>query len=102
MNRMFANGPEDQVSIPGRIIPKTFKMVPDAALLNTQHYKVRINGEEVQSTVLLILKREPSGHHRLRSPTLLTINLGVELDIISRHIFNFVYSFRGFENQFKF
>ena len=29
----FANGPGDRVSIPGRVIPKTQKMVLDAALL---------------------------------------------------------------------
>ena len=38
--RVFANGPGDQGSIPGRVIPKIQKMVLDAALLNTQHYKV--------------------------------------------------------------
>ena len=32
MSRVFANGPEDRVSIPGRVIPKTQKMVLDAAL----------------------------------------------------------------------
>ena len=37
MNRVFANGPEDQ------------KMVLDADLLNTQHYKVRIKGIVEQS-----------------------------------------------------
>ena len=44
MSRVFANGLEDQGSIPGRVIPKTLKMVLDAALLNTQHYKVKIKG----------------------------------------------------------
>ena len=39
---MFPNDPGDWGSIPGRVIPKTQKMVLDAALLNTQHYKVRI------------------------------------------------------------
>ena len=39
MVRVFANGPGDQGSIPGRVIPKTQKMVLDATLLNTQHYK---------------------------------------------------------------
>ena len=39
MNRVFANGPGDCGSIPGRVIPKTQKMVLDAALLNAQHYK---------------------------------------------------------------
>ena len=40
-SRMFANGPRDRVSIPGRVIPKTQKMVLDTVLLNTQHYMVR-------------------------------------------------------------
>ncbi len=38
------NGPRDWGSIPGWDIPKTQKMVPDATLLKTQHYKVRIKG----------------------------------------------------------
>ena len=46
---MFANGPGDLSSIPGRVIPKTQKMVLDASLLNTQHYKVRIKGKVEQS-----------------------------------------------------
>ena len=36
--RVFANGP-------GRVIPKTQKIVLDATLFNTQHYKVRIKGK---------------------------------------------------------
>ena len=35
-----------QSLIAGRVIPKTSKMVLDAALFNTQHYKVRIKGVE--------------------------------------------------------
>ena len=46
---VFANGPGDLGSIPGRVIPKTQKMVLDASLLNTQHYKVRIKGKVEQS-----------------------------------------------------
>ena len=49
MSRVFTNGPGDQDLIPGRVIPKTQKMVLDAALLNTQHYKVRIKGKVEQS-----------------------------------------------------
>ena len=49
MSKMFSNGPEDWGSIQGRVIPKTQKMVLDAALLNTQHYKVRIKGKVEQS-----------------------------------------------------
>ena len=35
MSRVFANGRGDWGSIPGRVIPKTQKMVLDATLLNT-------------------------------------------------------------------
>ena len=47
--RVFANGPGDLGSIPGNIIPKTLKMVLDTSLLNTQQYKVHINGKVEQS-----------------------------------------------------
>ena len=43
------NGPGDLGSIPGRVIPKTLKMVLDTTLLNTQHYKVRFKGKVEQS-----------------------------------------------------
>ena len=56
--RVFANGPGDLSSIPGRVLPKTQKMVLDASLLNTQHYKVRIKG-----------KVEPSREGVAPSPT---------------------------------
>ena len=49
VGRVFVNGPEDLGSIPGRVIPKTLKMVLDASLLNTQYYKVRIKGKVEQS-----------------------------------------------------
>ena len=49
VGRVFANGPGDLGSIPGRIIPKTLKMVLDTYLLNTQQYKVRIKGKMEQS-----------------------------------------------------
>ena len=49
MVRVFANGPGDLGSIPGRVISKTKKMVLDASLLNTQHYKVRIKDKVEQS-----------------------------------------------------
>ena len=45
---VFANGPGDRGSIPGQVITKTQKMVLDAALLNTQHYKVWIKGKVEQ------------------------------------------------------
>ena len=40
VGRVFVNGPGDMGSIPGRIIPKTLKMVLDTFFLNTQPYKV--------------------------------------------------------------
>ena len=49
MVKVFANGPGDLRSIPGQVIPKTQKMVLDAALLNTQHYKVWIKSKVEQS-----------------------------------------------------
>ena len=42
MNCVFANGPGDLGSIPGRVIPKTQKMVPDAPLLNTQYCRDKV------------------------------------------------------------
>ena len=47
--RVFANGPGDLGSIPGRVIPKTLKMELDTTLFNTQHYKVRFKGKVEQS-----------------------------------------------------
>ena len=49
VGRVFANGPADLGSILGRVIPKTFKMVLDTSLLNTQLYKVCIKGKVEQS-----------------------------------------------------
>ena len=43
MVRVFVNGLGDLGS--SRVIPKTQKIILDAALLNTQHYKVRIKGK---------------------------------------------------------
>ena len=51
---MFANGPGDRGSNPGRVIPKTRKMVLGASLLNIQHHKVQLKrkwsnpGKEVE------------------------------------------------------
>ena len=49
VDRVFADGPGDQSSIPGRVIAKTLKMVLDTYSLNTRHYKVRIKGKVEQS-----------------------------------------------------
>ena len=44
MSKVVVNSPGDRGSVPGRVIPKFQKMVLDAALLNTQHYKLMIEG----------------------------------------------------------
>ena len=49
VSRVSANGPGDLGSIPGRVIPKTLKMVLETSLLNTQQYKVCIKGKVEQS-----------------------------------------------------
>ena len=48
-NTVFAKGLGGLGSIPGCVIPKTLKMVLDTSLLNTQQYKVRIEGKVEQS-----------------------------------------------------
>ena len=45
VDRMFANSSGNRCLIPCWVIPKTQKMVLDAALFNTQHFKVRIKGK---------------------------------------------------------
>ena len=49
MSRVFANSPEDWGSIPSKVIPKTITIELWIALLNNQHYKVRIKGKVEQS-----------------------------------------------------
>ena len=42
MSRVFANGPGDRGSVPGRVIPKTQKMVLDDAFFNTLQIKGKV------------------------------------------------------------
>ena len=50
VSRVFANGPVDRGSFLARVVTqKSQKMILDAALLNNQHYKVRIKGKLEQS-----------------------------------------------------
>ena len=48
MSSVFTNGQGDRGSIPSPVIPKTQKMVLNAALRNIQHYKVGIIGKVEQ------------------------------------------------------
>ena len=79
--RVFANGPGDLGSIPGRVIPKTQKMVLDASLLNTQHYKVRIKGKVEPSREGVA----PSPYYR-KGSLRVTLDYGRQLIYISVHI----------------
>ena len=82
----FANVPRYRGSIPGRVIPKTQKIVLNDTLLNTQHYKVRIKGKVEQSressTLPYTSVKQPSGCSRLRPPTLLYIYIHIYMYII--------------------
>ena len=49
MGRVFTNVLIDLGSIPGRVIPKTLKMVLDTSFFNSHQYKVRIKGKVEQS-----------------------------------------------------
>ena len=76
----LAQGQGDRGSIPGRVIPKNQKIVLDAALFNYQLSKERIKVKVEQSSELCnilrytlvwwLMKKEPSGYSRLRSPVL--------------------------------
>ena len=70
---MFANGPGDLGSIPGLVIPKTQKMLLDAALLNTHKGKVEHSWEWSSTlsytSVEKLLKRKSLSDPRLRLPT---------------------------------
>ena len=49
VGRVFTDDPGDLCSIADRVIPKTLKRILDTSLLNTQQYKVRIEGKVEQS-----------------------------------------------------
>ena len=77
--RVFANSPGDLGSIPGRVIPKTQKMVLDASLLNTLHYKVRIKGKVEQSWEGLALSPTPWCSSYRKGSLWVTLDYGRQL-----------------------
>ena len=96
MGRVFANGLGDLGSIPGRVIPKTLKIVLDTSLLNIQQYKVCIKGKVEQSrerssalpytSVLKLLKLLVTldySHQVLLTICLKTQNLSKYLDMFT-------------------
>ena len=52
MSRVFANSLGDRGSILGRVMPKTQKTVRNTALLNIQHYKVKVEQSMEWSSAL--------------------------------------------------
>ena len=52
MSRVLGNCLGVRGSIPGRVIPKTQKMVRDAALFNTQHYKIHFGVVAIENGAL--------------------------------------------------
>ena len=77
---------EDLGSIPGRVIPKTFKMVLDTTSLNTRQYKVRIKGKveqfwERSSTLPLHLSVVALGKGAFWSPSTKVANFTLLIPI---------------------
>ena len=79
---MFTNGLVDQSLIPVRVISNTQKMVLDASLLNTQHYKVWVKGKVEQSkerssalTYTSVIVAYEKGAFRLPSTTVANFTL---------------------------
>ena len=91
--RVFANGPGDLGSIPGRVIPMTQKMVLDASLLNTQHYKVRIKGKVEQSREGVAPSPTPWSSSYRKGSLRVTLNYGRQLYLLYLLICS--YSFFG-------
>ena len=84
-SRVFSNGPGDQGSIPGRVIPKCQKMVLDAALLNNLHYKVKYSnpGNEVASSPTPRCSRYRKGSPRVTTVANLYIYIYIYIPYFS-------------------
>ena len=76
MGRLFTKGPGDLGLIPGRLIPKTLKMVLDTSLFNTQQYKVRIKGKVEQSRKGVAPSPTPRCSSNWKGSFLVTLNYG--------------------------
>ena len=89
MVRVFANGPGDQGSVPGLVIPKTQKVVLEASLLNTQHYKVRIKGKVEQSRERSSISATPWCSSYGKGHLWVTLEYGRQLHLLGFY-FNFI------------
>ena len=79
MVRVFANGPADLGSVPGRVIPKTQKMVLDVSLLYTQYYMVRIMGIVGQSRKGVVSSPTPWCSSNRKGSLRVTLDYGHQL-----------------------
>ena len=91
MSRVFANDLGDRCSIPGRVIPKTQKLVVDTALFITQHYKVRVKWSNPGNGVVLSPTPQCSSYRKksLRVTldfTYSSISLLIDFNDISTHL----------------
>ena len=94
MVRVFANGPRDLCSIPGRVIPKTQKMVLDATMLNTQHYKVRIKGKVEQSRERSSAPPIPWCSSYRKGSFRVTLNDSHQLYLLNIYIYIYIYIYK--------
>ena len=75
-------------SIPGWVVLKTQKMVLDTALLNTQHYKVRIKDKVEQSREWSSALSYTSLWYLLKRELQVTLNYGCQLYL---HAYIYIY-----------
>ena len=93
MVSVFAKGPGDQGSIPGWVIQMTQKMVPDAFLFNTQHYKIQINGKWSNLGEGVRHSLTPRCSNYWRGSLWVTLNYGQTTYLhIYMYIWNYIYN----------
>ena len=90
MSRVFINCLGDWGSIRGQVIPKTQKMILDAALLNTQHYEVRIKdksgaikGTELHTLLHLVVVAIEKGAFRSLLTKVANFNMSFNKQVIN-------------------
>ena len=90
---VFADGPGDWGLIPGRVIPKTQKMLLDTSLLKSQHYKVRIKGKKKQYRERSRVSLSPA--HRCCSNwkgcLQVALDYGLQLYLLCIYIYIYIY-----------
>ena len=85
---MFVSCLGDWGSIPGWIMPKIQKMVLDAPLLNTQHYKVWVKGKWCNPGKGVVIENEAFG-----LPVTAIANLLYQPLQLYTNVYIFIYSY---------